>query len=385
MKKIYIGIGIVVIILVLVIVNLKAKPSGKNVEIAIAGKGEITSRVESTGELKAKDQVNISAQTIAQIDKIYYAEGDYVKKGALLIELDATQAQANQVLAEASLLQADQDLQRGKTLFEKKLISQQEFNQVQLAYTTAKTKYDQAHDALLKTRIYAPIAGRIIQLNVKEGETVVMGTMNNSGTILMVLADMTTMLAVVDVDETDTPDLKIGQPAEVTADALPDSIFKGKVTKIGLMPVPNLLSTEQATNFEVEIELKEFSPLLRPGMNVSGDIITSEKKDILTVPVQAMGRRMKDKKMTETVFVAKGKKAVLKEIKTGSSSDTDIEILSGIELGDTIITGPYRILSKLKDGESVSYSPIPFDSTKAGTKSSGRPQGGPRMRLHIGG
>jgi HlyD family secretion protein len=380
-KKILIIIGIVVVVLVLVIVNLKAKPSGKNVEIAIAGKGEITSRVESTGELKAKDQVNISAQTIAQIEKINYAEGDYIKKGALLIELDATQVLANQALAEAGLKQADQELQRGKTLFEKRLISQQEFDQVQLNYTTTKTKYDQAHDALLKTRIYAPIAGRIIQLNVKEGETVVMGTMNNSGTILMVLADMSTMMAVVDVDETDTPDLKIGQAAEITADAMPDSIFNGKVTKIGLMPVSNLLSTDQATNFEVEIELKEFSPLLRPGMNVSADIITSEKKDILTVPAQAMGRRMKDKKMTETVFVVKGKKAVLKEIKSGSSSDSDIEIVSGIELGDTIITGPYRILSKLKDGESVSYAPIQSDSTKTGTKSGGRP----RMRFHVGG
>jgi HlyD family secretion protein len=385
MKKIWIIIGVVVVILILVVVNLKAKPSGKNVEITIAGKGEITSRVESTGELKAKDQVNISAQTIAQIERIYYAEGDFVKKGSLLIELDATQAQSNLTLAEASLKQAEQDLERGKALFAKKLSSQLEFNQVQLSYTTAKTKYDQAHDALLKTRIYAPISGRIIQLNVKEGETVVMGTMNNSGTILMVLADMSTMMAVVDVDETDTPDLVIGQKAEVTADALPDSVFKGKVTKIGLMPVANLLSTDQATNFEVEIQLYEFSPLLRPGMNVSADIITSEKTDILTVPVQAMGRRMKDKKMTETVFVLKNKKAVLKEIKSGASSDTDIEILSGIELGDTVITGPYRILSKLKDGETVSYAPIKSDSTKAGPgNNSGRP-GGPRMRLRIGG
>jgi len=382
MKKILIVIGIVVVILVIVFVNLKAKPSGRDVEVAIAGKSDITSRVESTGELKAKDQVNISAQTIAQIDKIYYVEGDYVKTGALLIQLDNTQAEANQTLTEASLKQADQDLHRGQALFDKKLISQQDFDQVQLNYTTAKTKNDQAHDALLKTRISAPIAGRIIQLNVKEGETVVMGTMNNSGTILMVLADMSTMIAVVDVDETDVPELRLDQSAEVTADALPDSIFNGKVTKIGLMPVPNALSTDQATNFEVEVEMKEFSPLLRPGMNVTAKIITSQKKDILTVPVQAVGRRMKDKKMTETVFIAKGKKAVLKEIKTGASSDTDIEILSGIEIGDTVIVGPYRILSKLKDKETVTFAALPSD-TNAVRK--GSPQGRPRVRLRIGG
>lgn len=382
MKKILIVVGIVVVILVIVFVNLKAKPSGRDVEVSIAGKSDITSRVESTGELKAKDQVNISAQTIAQIDKIYYAEGDYVKAGALLIQLDNTQAEANQTLAEASLKQADQDLRRGQALFDKKLISQQDFDQVQLNYTTAKTKYDQAHDALLKTRISAPISGRIIQLNVKEGETVVMGTMNNSGTILMVLADMSTMIAVVDVDETDVPELRLGQSAEVTADALPDSIFNGKVTKIGLMPVPNMLATDQATNFEVEVEMKEFSPLLRPGMNVTAKIITSQKKDILTVPVQAVGRRMKDKKMTETVFIAKSKKAVLREIKTGASSDTDIEILSGIEIGDTVIVGPYRILSKLKDKETVTFAALPSD-TNAVRK--GSPQGRPRVRLRIGG
>ncbi len=382
MKKILIIVGVIVVIAVIVLVNIKAKPGGLDVEISIAKNGEITSRVESTGELKAKEQVNISAQTIAQIDKIHYAEGAYVNKNALLIELDDTQALATQVLTRASLKQAEDNLKRGQALFDKNLISEQDFNQVQLEYTTAKTKDDQANDALRKTRIYAPIAGRIIQLNVKEGETVVMGTMNNSGTILMVLADMSTMIAVVDIDETDIPQISIGQKAEITADALPDSVFSGTVTKIGLMPIKSLTSTEQAINFEVEVEMKVFSPTLRPGMTVNADIITSEKTGILTVPVQAISRRMKDKKMNETVFIVKDRTAEVREVTTGSSNDTDIEIKTGIEVDDTIITGPYRVVSKLKDRDKVKFEAVPNDSG-AGRKG-GSPGGGRGMRIRIG-
>jgi HlyD family secretion protein len=383
MKKILIIVGVIVVIAVIVLVNIKAKPAGKEVEIAVADTGSITSRVESTGELKAKEQVNISAETIARIRRINFAEGDYVKKGALLIELDDDQASANRNLAEANLKQAEQNLRRSQALFDKKLISQDAFDQIKLNYTSAKTSYEQSQDSYLKTKIYAPITGRIIQLNVKAGETVVMGTMNNSGTILMVLADMSSMIAVVDIDETDIPQLRIGQHAEITADALPDSIFSGTVTKIGLMPITNMLSTEQATSFEVEVEMKDFSTTLRPGMNVSADIITSEKTGIRTVPVQAITRRMKDKKMNESVFIVKDRAAELREVTTGSSSDTDIEIKSGIELGDTIIIGPYRILSKLKERDKVTFEAAANDSGP-GRKGGGNPGGRRGMRIRIG-
>jgi HlyD family secretion protein len=166
---------------------------------------------------------------------------------------------------------------------------------------------------------------------------------------------MSAMIAVVKIDETEVPQVKSEQQAEVTADALPDSVYKGVVTKVGLMPITSIATatTEKTTDFEVEIELKDFSESLRPGMNVKAEIITSKKSDVLVVPIQAVGKRKIKDKTTESVFVVEKGKAVLKEIQAGISSDTEMEIISGINEGDTIITGPYRVLSKLKDGTRV--------------------------------
>jgi len=362
-KKLLIIIGVIILCAVIVILNLRQKKSTKEVEVVIAKKGNITSKVTASGELRAKSQVNISAETIAKIKKIYFKEGDYVKKGTLLIELDDAQSDANRKLAMANLKQAEQDFNRSQSLFEKKLISQGDFERIQLNYETAKARHEQAMDSYLKTKIYAPIAGRIMKINVEEGETAVMGTMNYQGTVLMTIADLSTMIAVVKIDETDVPQVRKEQSAEVVADALPDSSYPGFVTKVGLMPITGQLATEKVTDFEVEIEMHEFSPLLRPGMNVKADIITSEKTNVLIVPIQAVGRREIGHKTTETIFVIKNRKANLREVKTGSSSDKDIEIVAGSDEGDTVIIGPYRILSKLKDDEGVNFKTLKGDTT----------------------
>jgi HlyD family secretion protein len=194
-----------------------------------------------------------------------------------------------------------------------------------------------------------------MKINVEEGETAVMGTINYAGTVLMTIADLSRMIAVVTIDETDVPVVKVGQDANITADALPDSVYSGKVTKVGLMPITSQLTTEKVTDFEVEIEMNEFSPLLRPGMNVKTEIVTSEKEGVLTIPIQASGKRKIDDKTAETVFVVQDGKAHLQEITTGVSSDTQIEIISGIAEGDTVIIGPYRMLSKMQDGQQVRF------------------------------
>ncbi len=356
MKKIFIIIGIIILVLLIIILNLIQKPGGEDVEIGVAKKGEIVSKVSADGELKAKSQVDISAETIGRIKKIYYREGDFVKKGNLLIELDDTQARANYKLSEVRLKQAEQVFFRTKSLYEKELVSKENFENAELSYASAKATYEQALDNYQKTKIYAPISGKIMKLNIEEGETAVMGTLNYAGTVLATIADMSRMIAVVKIDETEVPQVKIGQEAEVTADALPDSSFKGLVTKVGLMPITSIATTtEKATDFEVEIELKDFSQSLRPGMNVKAEIITSKKADVLTVPIQAVGKRKIKDKMTESIFVVENRKAVLKEIQTGISSDTEIEIIAGINEGDTVIVGPYRVLSKLKDGTKVNF------------------------------
>ncbi|MEO0105854.1 MAG: efflux RND transporter periplasmic adaptor subunit [candidate division WOR-3 bacterium] len=356
MKKILTIIGIIVIVMLIVILNLTQKSNGESVEIEVVKKGKIVSKVSADGELKAKSQVDISAETIGRIKRIYYKEGDFVKKGSLLIELDDTQASANYKLSEVRLKQAEQVFNRTKSLYEKGLVSKENFENAELNYASAKATYEQALDSYKKTKIYAPISGRIMKLNIEEGETAVMGTLNYAGTVLATIADMSRMIAVVKIDETEVPQVKTGQEAEVIADALPDSSFKGVVTKVGLMPITSIATTtEKATDFEVEIELKDFSETLRPGMNVKAEIFTGSKSDVLVVPIQAVGKRKIKDKMTETIFVVEKRKAILKEIQTGISSDTEMEIISGIAEGDTVVVGPYRILSKLKDGARVEF------------------------------
>jgi HlyD family secretion protein len=355
-RKLLIAIGVIIVIVVIIILNLTQREAGEKVEVALVRKDNITSKVSASGALEAKSQVDISAETIARVRNIDYVEGDYVKKGDLLIELDDVQANATRELAHAKLQQAEQDLQRAQSLIEKNLISQESFEQIELSYKTAKASYEQALDAYRKTKIYAPISGKIMKVNVEEGETAVMGALNYGGTVMMTIADLSQMIAVVEIDETDVPDVRVGENAEVVADALPDSTYTGTVTKVGLMPITSQLGTNEATDFEVEIELHVFSPLLRPGMNVKADIITSEKADVLTIPIQASGKREIDDKLVETVFIVEDGKARLREIVTGVSSDTETEIISGLDESDTVITGPYRVLSKLKEGQAVSFT-----------------------------
>jgi HlyD family secretion protein len=367
-KRLLIIIGAIVVVVIIIVLNLNQGDSGEKVEVSLVKRGNITSVVTASGELKAKAQIDISAETIARVKRIRYREGDYVKKGDLLIELDDVQASATRDLALANLEQAEQDLQRAEKLIEQNLISRESFERVELSYKTAKASYEQALDTYRKTRIYSPISGKIMKVNVEEGETAVMGALNYGGTVMMTVADMSEMIAVVKIDETDVPDVRIGEHAEVIADALPDSVYAGKVTKVGLMPIASQLSTDEATDFEVEIELDEFSPLLRPGMNVKAEIITSEKSGVLIIPIQSSGKREIEDKLVETVFVVEDGNAKLKEIGTGVSSDTETEIVSGLNEGDTVITGPYRVLSKLKDGQKVSFTMEQADtSSSAGT------------------
>jgi len=362
-KRLLIIIGAIVVIMLITILNLSQRDSGEKVEVTLVKRGNITSVVSASGELKAGSQVDISAETIARVRRISYHEGDYVKKGDLLIELDDVQADATRKLALAKLEQSEQDRQRAQKLIEKNLISQESFERIELSYKTAKASYEQALDAYRKAKVYAPISGKIMKVNVEEGETAVMGALNYGGTVMMTVADMSQMIAVVRIDETDVPEVRVGEQAEVIADALPDSVYKGVVTKVGLMPITSQLSTDEVTDFEVEIKLHEFSTLMRPGMNVKTEIITSEKSDVLTIPIQASGKRQLNDELVETVFVVENGKAKLKKIATGVSSDTETEVISGIAENDTIVIGPYRVLSKLKDGQKVSFAEVEQDTS----------------------
>jgi HlyD family secretion protein len=357
-RNLIIIIGIVVLIILVVVLNLRFKSkSGGEVETAAARLDTLVSKVSATGNLKSQDQVNIQAQVMGRIDKLYVKEGDVVKKGALLCLLDRSQYQANLTLAKANFDQQGRLLARADTLFQKKLIAQEQYEQAKTNFDVARAQLEQAQDQWEKTQITAPISGTIVKLNIEEGETVIIGTMNNLGTVMMTIADLSRMLAVVDVDESDITQLAPEQDATVTLDALPDSVFKGKVHTVGYMPIEaatSLVTGQQTTaSFEVEIRLVDNSPLLRPGMTVSANIVTAQKSNVLVVPIQAVGRRKIKGRETQSVFVVTNGVVHLQPIETGSSSDTDIEIVGGIKEGDVVVTGPYKILSKLTDGARV--------------------------------
>ncbi len=370
-KRWIIIIGVAVVIILVVVLNLGFKSkSGGEVETAVARRDTLVSKVAATGNLKAQAQVNIQAQVMGRIDKLYVKEGDVVKRGDLVCLLDQTQYQADLTLAQANFRQQERMLVRADTLFSKKLIAQEEYEKMKTSYDVARAQLEQAKDRWEKTRITSPISGTVVKLNIEEGETVIIGTMNNLGTVMMTIADLSQMLAIVDVDESDVTQIRPGQEGTVELDALPDSVFGGTVNTVGYMPIESNLTTavtgQQTTaDFEVEIGLIENSPLLRPGMTVSAEIVTSKKANVLVVPIQAVGRRKIKGRETQSVFVVENGVARLRPVETGNSSETDIEIVKGLTEGEMVVSGPYKILSKLTDGARVTPQKVGLDGNSS--------------------
>jgi HlyD family secretion protein len=161
------------------------------------------------------------------------------------------------------------------------------------------------------------------------------------------------MLAVIEVSERDVVDVKVGNPAKITLDALPDTFFMGKVVRVGYVPITQATATEKITNFEIEIELADTSALLRPGMSVHCEIITAEKDSVLVVPIAAVGRKRIGDKEVDACFVIENGRAKLRPVKVGSYGDFEAEIIEGLKEGEEVITGPYSVLAKLKEGDLV--------------------------------
>ena len=353
-KTLFIILGIVVLLLLIIILNIAFKEPGIKIETAIADLGAIMSKVSGDGELKAESQVNLQSQTLGTVVKLFVKEGDHVAKSQLVCLLDSTGSKANLELTQALFEQTSLSFARSESLYAQNLISSQDYESAKAAFRSANARLQQAQDSYDKTKITAPISGTVTQLNIKEGETVMIGTMNNLGTIMMVIADLTKMMGIINIDETEVPSVKIGADAIITMDVFPDSSFYGVVTKVGYMPKTTVSSlTDQTTDFEIEISLDQTSPELRPGMSINAEIITNEKDSILTIPIQAAGRRKLKGKETQTCFVVEKGVVKLTEITTGISSESDIEITRGLSIGQQVVTGSYKVLAKLKDGDRV--------------------------------
>ena len=395
-NKIIIILAVVAVIVVFVLVNL-LRSGGKSfkVEVEKVKKGDVTAIVTASGKIQAKKNVKISAYVVSKIIDLPVKDGDAVKKGQLLVQLDPTrykaeveQAEAQMRMAGANLEQAKLVHDRQKQLFEKSLTSQEQFDNARTNYHATQAQYDQskaalaqAQDDLSKTTITAPMDGVITELNAEVGEIVMIGTMNNPGTVIMTISDLSEIEAEVEVDETDVANLKSGQESKISIDAYPDTNFKGKVTEIGNTgQISGYGTQEQVTNFLVKVLLLDEVKGIKPGMSASVDITTDSRKGVLNVPIASVVLRTekedtlktkkgeksssnpdslkatdekKKKKEKEGIFIVEKDQAKFKPVKTGISDQQNIEIISGIKENDQIITGSYKILRTLKDGDKV--------------------------------
>ncbi|MGQ9677843.1 MAG: efflux RND transporter periplasmic adaptor subunit [bacterium] len=347
--------GVITITILFIILNRSRGSPGISCETEIVGYNSILSKVNATGTLRAKKQVNLQAQLMGVVKKLFVQEGNFVRAGDTLLELERQAYEAQMVLARAQFTQIKLKHARIESLFARGLIAPEQFEASKATYEGAEAQFLQAQDQYNKTIICAPISGIVSRVNIKEGETVIIGTMNNPGTVLLVIADLSQIEVLVEVDETDVLDITPGQSAEITVDAIPDAILTGKVTRVGYMPVQKLLTgTEPGITFEVTLVIdSSFGLPLRPGMTAHAEIITAQLDSVITVPIQAVGRRKVAGRETETVFLVKNGRAVITPVKTGKASDSDIEIIEGVGAGDEVITGPYKVLTKLTDGQLV--------------------------------
>lgn len=443
-KKIVIIVGVV--ILLGAIVGFTVNQSQKNVVTVQTGKvykQDISSQVTASGQIKPKTIVNVGANAMGRIIRLFVKEGDTVKKNQVLAQLenvqsaadvamtratlessqtDAVAAQAALNTAQAQFKSSAADLERTKLdyeryqgLFKAQLVSKADFDTKKSAYEVAeathaqdaariaqsKAQLDSANghvgqarasltrvsDVLSKTTYAAPFNGTVTNLPVHEGETVVMGIQNSPGSTLMTVADMSIITAEVQVDETDIVNVKLDQPAEVTIDAIPNQTFKGKVTEIGdnaiirstgVSTSQSTAGTQEAKDFKVVITLTDPPANLRPGLSTTAKITTGVARDAVTIPIQALTMRDKNdleaqKKPTKTtadksapaapvkkenndiqgVFVIKNKKAEFQEVVTGLTGSTEIQVKSGLQPGDEIITGSYKVLKTLRNGAGV--------------------------------
>jgi HlyD family secretion protein len=390
-KRTLIVLGVVLVIALIIVFNLRAQRE-KTVKVTVAkvGTTDLTSIISASGEVKPKKNVEISALVPGRIIKIGVEEGDIVKAGNFLLKLDSTQyeavAEGNRAAIRSFKAQLIQDearfrkdknaYERQKKLFDEQLISNDQLETSKLQYdiSTAQVRainsqIQQAEaslkstmDNLNKTTFVSPIDGMITSLRVEEGEMAIIGTMNNPGTVLLTIADLSVMEVEVEVDETDVVGVELGQSANVRVDAYPDTIFKGKVTEIGSSALQKVAATTQESkDFKVVVTLDDPAHKLKPGLSASADIITAEKKGVLAVPISALvlrdkageGKDKKEAGEEEGVYTVEAGRVKFQPVTKGIAGGMNMEIVSGLKEGQEIVTGPYSALRELKDGTLI--------------------------------
>jgi len=387
MKKILIFAGLAVLLVGLPLISkFTGGTDAKQVEIQAVEYTLIKSSILASGTLAFREQVQLRSEVIGQVIAVHVEEADKVRKGDPVITLDPKtyQAQVDQADARVRMAQIAIERQhlliktltdrfeRQKIMYAKDLVDQDSYealeSELALAHVDerslkesllqARAALDQSEELLGKTRIKSPIDGVVIQVDIKVGETVIAGTTNIPGSTMMVIADPSETLTEVQVDEADIALVKENQMADIFTAAYPDTPLSGTIQSIAT--VARAKTGQQSLSFLVKILLDEQDSMaIRPGMSVRADIYTESSAEALAVPVQAvrydeeLDEKIKGQDEQAFVFVMEDGKAVRKDVKTGISSDSDQEILEGLEEGEIVITGPFRILRHLQDGEEV--------------------------------
>jgi len=413
--------AVLLLIIGLFVASKREKPIPVTTEKAV--RRTILQTVSATGKIQPETEVKISPEVAGEIIELPVQDGMQVKKGDLLVKIKPdsykalleqqeaaiSAARATNLQQKATMMKSEHDFKRAEDLFGKKLISEQEYNAAEAAYDVAKNTYEsslheieraqasssQARDQLSKTTIYSPMDGTVTVLNSKLGERLV-ATNQFAGTEVMRVADLSHMQAVVDVNENDVVNVKLGDKASVKIDAYAGRKFKGVVQQIANTGKTTGAGTqEEVTNFEVKIRIDDHDVVLRPGLSCTADVETNMVKDAVAVPMQSVTIRTGDtnlspeeiekqkqkiaardkgdnnaefsnerlekqaqkeerEKLAKVVFVKNGNKAHLVKVVTGIANDSYMEIKSGVQPGDEVISGSYSAISrKLKDGAKV--------------------------------
>ena len=417
-RKIAIGAGVLVVLAV-VAASLGGSDGDEiGVRVEEVSRQDLVARVTATGHVEPKTSIDISADVSGRIVELTVEEGDDVEEGQLILVIDPARfeaavdraeaalsdAQAREAQARGNYQQAQRDWDRIRQLKEaaEGMITETEYEQartnaeVQQALSEsarhgvnmARASVREARDNMAKTVIEAPMGGRVTRLNVERGETAVVGTMNNPGSLLLTIADLSVMEAVIEVDETDVPEIAIGDSTVVTIDAFRGQEFYGRVTKIGnssIRPRSQLQSSsEQAIDFEVRITLENPGVDLRTDLSATADVVTSVRPDVLAIPIIALTlmdpskferipiegaevQQDEDASPAETgesggaasepiegVYVLDGDRVRFRPVEVGIAGDNYFEVLDGLDEGETVVSGTYQAIRELEDGALVS-------------------------------
>ena len=394
MKKILIFAGLAVLLVGLpMIAKFTGGPDAKQVETQEVELKLIRSSILASGTLTFREQVQLRSEVIGQVTELHVEEADLVAKGDPVITLDPKtyQAQVEQAQARVRIQQiaierqgllirtlADR-FERQKAMFAKNLVDEDSYESLksdlalakvdlrslQESLAQARAALDQSDELLSKTHIKSPIDGVVIQVDIKVGETVIAGTTNIPGSTMMVIADPSETLTEVQVDEADIAQVREGQNADIYTAAYPDTPLSGTIQSIA--SVARQTPGQASLSFLVKVLLDEQDGMIiRPGMSVRADIYTQSSEETLAIPVQAVlydeDADDEGKEEQTYVFVVRDGKAIRRDVEVGISSDSDQEIIDGLEAGEIIISGPFRVLRHLNDGEEVEAAEEPEDN-----------------------